>query len=130
MDFYQGNSSMEQTYGTLAPGAVETLFELEHAAQNEPAVTVLLHRTGIYERGTEVMWIIGYPAIREIVVTCPEVIIGPGATVPGVVRTIPVGWRDMASAESFRTKAMSVVASYQAQGWEIKDSHARVDGAA
>jgi hypothetical protein len=84
-----------------------------------PAATVLMHRT--FPTYTESMWINGYPKIRTIVVTCPAVHINPSVSLPGVVRELPVGWRDMATAETFLTRFYGVVGSYEDQGWKRKD---------
>jgi hypothetical protein len=46
----------------------------------------------------------------------------------GVVRDIPVGWRDLASAETFRTRFESVVGSYLAEGWTFKSITVATDG--
>lgn len=91
---------------------------IEHREQNAPAETVLLHRA--HETYTESMWVQGYPALRMIVITHPRV-----GNLPGIVRTLPVGWRDMASAEAFRARFFATVEQYSGFGWVRKDHTAR-----
>lgn len=79
-----------------------------------PALTVLFHRT--FPTYTETMWVHGYPAIRSITITHLAV-----GDLPGCVRTIPVGWRDMASADTFRARFEQIVQLYAGEGWKRKD---------
>jgi hypothetical protein len=105
------------------------MLDREHEAKDRPAEVVLLHRS--FPTYTESMWITGYPAIRAIVVSCPEVRVPASAAVPvehvfpGAVRELPVGWRDMRSAETFRAKFAQVVESYEGMGWTRKDPSVR-----
>jgi hypothetical protein len=100
----------------LAPQAHE--IDSDHRIGDTPSDTALLHRkAGGYR---EVMWINGYPAVRYIIVTTPEVVIAPGVTMPGVVREIPIGYRDVATRDAFKARFEKVVGSYLAMGWERK----------
>lgn len=85
-----------------------------------PTETVLMHRA-LTANCTDVLWIHGYPAVRWIVVTVMPARVNEHTTVSGVVREIPVGFRDMASPETFRAAVMRIVASYAEQGWVRKD---------
>lgn len=84
-----------------------------------PGFTALLTRriggtTGGY---TEGMWVHGYPSIRSIVITHPRVRLVCGTEFPGVVRTIPVGWKAMRDAASFRTVCEAATSAYEGNGW-------------
>lgn len=94
------------------------LMEMEHLTQDVPAVTALLHRA--FPTYREVMWIRGYPNAKTIVITVPAIQLAADTTMPGVIRNVPVGWRDLASAETFRARFEAVVASYVAQEWQVK----------
>lgn len=95
------------------------LMHEEHAMQDVPAVTVLLHRVGL--GCTEVLWINGYPRIKRIVITALPVRIDTGHCSPGTVRTVPVRWQDMASADTFRDRVERHAQSYIDMGWVRKD---------
>lgn len=100
--------------------AAELMSE-EHRTQDIPAHTALFTRT--YPAYTETMWVHAYPGARVIVVSYPSVAmrdVGRVTAMPGVIRTIPVGWRDMASAETFRSKFERVVESLARGGWVSK----------
>lgn len=104
------------------------MLDDEHASKDTPAEVALLHRG--FPTYTESMWIVGYPAVRMITISCPEVRVPSSAMAveyifPGVVRELPVGWRDMHSAETFRAKFAQVVASYEGMGWVRKDPSVR-----
>lgn len=84
-----------------------------------PSFTALLTRridgtTGGY---TEGMWVHGYPSIRSIVITHPRVRLACGTEYPGVVRTIPLGWKAMRGADTFRAACEDVAAAYESNGW-------------
>lgn len=85
-----------------------------------PAFTALFHRT--FPTYTEAMWINGYPNIRAVVVTHPQVPM-PGGMLPGAIFTVPVGVRAMASADAFRIAYERVVTAHTAQGNWIRKSH-------
>jgi hypothetical protein len=95
----------EEMFGAFDNDAVET----EHRIQDTPA----FNRT--FPTYTESMWIHGYPGIRSIVITHPAT-----GGMPGCVRTVPVGWRDMATAETFRSRFEATVALYASEGWSRK----------
>lgn len=82
-----------------------------------PAFTVLMHRT--FPTYTESVWINAYPRIRSIVITHPCV-----AGLPGLVKELPVGWRDMASPDALRSRFDKTVRSYTDMGWQIKPHRA------
>lgn len=103
-------------YDDGSPSVGADMLAEEHRVEDVPALTALFHRS--FPTYTEVMWIHGYPSIRSIVVAHPAA--GGQA---GCIRTIPVGWRDMLSAETFRAKFERVVAQVATHGWERK-SHA------
>lgn len=88
-------------------------IEAEHRIRDTPAHTVLFNRT--FPTYTESMWIQGYPSIRCIVVTHPAV-----GSLPGLVCTVPVAARDMATAETFRAKFERIVDLYAGYGWVRK----------
>jgi hypothetical protein len=93
---------------------------MEHLTQDVPTETTLLHRT--FPTYREIMWIRGYPRAKAIVITVPAIRLAADTTMPGVIRNIPVGWRDLASAETFRARFDAVVTSYVAQEWQVKDA--------
>lgn len=82
--------------------------------EREPALTATLYRT--WPTHTETMWAHGYPHIRLIVLTFPAVRLG-GTELSGVVRELPVGWRDMATPETFRTRFEKYVQDYVEMDW-------------
>lgn len=87
-----------------------------------PCFTALLTRridgtTGGY---TEGMWVHGYPSIRSIVITHPAIRLACGTQFPGVVRTIPVGWKAMRSAGAFRAACEAATSAYEGNGWVRK----------
>jgi hypothetical protein len=84
----------------------------EHLAKHGAAHAVTFTRT--FPTYTETMLIQGFPAAKLITVTHPPV---PSAGLAGCVRDLPVGWRDMASAETFRARFDQVVGSFATQGW-------------
>lgn len=101
----------------------DALWELDedHRTQDIPAHTALFTRT--YPAYTETMWVHAYPGARVIVVSYPSVAmrdVGRVTAMPGVIRTIPVSWRDMASAGTFRSKFECVVESLTRGGWVSK----------
>lgn len=92
------------------------MMEREHLKRDVPSESVLLKRhlsSGYHEH----LWIQGYPNLRMIVHTWPRVVMGSGQTLPGCVRELPVGWRDMATAETFSAKLHGYVAQYEREGW-------------
>lgn len=98
--------------------AAELMSE-EHRTQDVPTHTALFTRT--FPTYTETMWVHAYVNARVIVVTYPGLTIrGDNRPMPGVIREIPVGWRDMASAETFRSKFERVVESLARGGWSRK----------
>lgn len=96
-------------------------LDVEHEVVDSPAYSVLLHRHLTLGEHTyiETAWVQGYPRIRAIVVTIPRIELRTGGEMPGVVREIPVGFRDMASPEKFATNFATIVDSYQINGWTV-----------
>lgn len=90
----------------------------DHDRLDQPAETVLMQRT--FPTYREIMWIRGYPGAKTIVITIPDIRLSADTTMPGVIRDIPVGWRDLASPETFRARFEAVVASYVAEEWQVK----------
>lgn len=82
----------------------------EHLAKHGPAHVATFVRT--FPTYVETMLIQGFPAVRLIIVSHPAV-----AGLPGCVRELPVGWRDMASEETFRARFDQVVGSFATEGW-------------
>lgn len=113
---------------SLPEESIFTEIDADHERVDTPAETALLHRT--FPTYTEVLWASGYPRMKTIVITCPVVRLNETTTMPGVVRQIPVGWRDMASAEAFREKFQRTLAYYIEQGWVPKDVTVRDESAA
>lgn len=87
----------------------------DHEKYDRPLACERLRRVtnGFAER----MWISGYPAQSLIVVTCPAVRDHRGYEMPGAVRTLPVGYRDLASEAAFLHRFERVVDSYEDHGW-------------
>lgn len=100
----------------------DALWEMDedHRTQDVPTHTALFTRT--YPTYTETMWVHAYANARVIVVTYPGILMRdePGKTMPGVIRELPVGWRDMASAETFRKRFEHTVDSLTREGWQRK----------
>lgn len=82
----------------------------EHLIKHVPAHVALFVRT--FPTYTETMLIQGFPAAKLITVSHPAV-----ADIPGCVRELPVGWRDMATAETFRARFEQVVGVHADFGW-------------
>lgn len=110
-------------FGVDDPEAEGTAGVIEHRQQDQPTHTVLMHRT--FPTYTEAMWINAYGAVRLIVVTCLPALTVDGRTLRGVVREIPVGYRDMATAEAFRARFEKVVDCYLGMGWQRKEHEIR-----
>lgn len=105
-------TACDEMFGPLSGTDCGHLDE-EHFIRDTPAHTALFHRT--FPTYTESMWINAFPSIRCIVVTHPAV-----DGLPGVVRTLSVAGRAMASAEAFRIRFEQVIDSYVGQGWVRK----------
>lgn len=88
----------------------------DHERLDQPSVTVTLTRT--FQVYTEEMTARGYPGARMIVLSFPPVTWPDGAESPGVIRELPVGWRDMAGEDTFLARFHQVLDSYRGQGWE------------
>lgn len=86
--------------------------EQGRAREEQAALRVKLVRQ--FPTYRETMWISGYPQVRMISIACPAI---DGDRIPGVVRSIPVGWRDMANAETFRARFEKTVSDYIGAGW-------------
>lgn len=84
-----------------------------------PAFTALLVRQVDGAPGySEGMWVHGYPSIRSIVITHPAIRLAGGREFPGVVRSIPVGWRSMRDADAFRMACEAAAGTYERCGWK------------
>lgn len=90
-----------------------------------PAFTALLHRTIKGKRGeyTEVMWVHGFPNARMVTVTHLPIVINGERIAPGVITSIPVGWRALTSAEAFTAKCESIVGVHQRHGSWARRPH-------
>lgn len=86
-------------------------IEEDHFHLDHPVFTALL------ERDAERLIINGYPNVRLIVCTFPAVPLADKAEMIGVVREVPVGYRDMASTEHFAARCRREVAVYANAGW-------------
>jgi hypothetical protein len=104
----------EEMFAGFSASAAGDLDE-EHRRQDAPAYAVLLRRK--YATYEEFTWIRVFPAAKTIIVTQPEVTMRPGHTMPGAVRNLPLGWRDLASANALRSRFEQVVSSYVTHGW-------------
>lgn len=111
-------------YREVSAEDVEWEVADDHRCMDVPAFTALMHRD--MQTYVEAAWIRGYPNIRRIIVTVLPTTIasGPhaGAEMPGVIADVPVGWRDMASSETFRTRCEQEVSRRIAEGWARKDT--------
>jgi hypothetical protein len=89
-----------------------------------PAFTALLSRevTGKQGSYTETMWVQGYPSIKSVTITHPPVRLDEILTLPGVIRTIPLGARHVTDADTFRGKCEQIVAQYEGFRW-VRRSH-------
>lgn len=96
------------------------LTEVDTEAVILPAFTALLIRKGMV---VETLWVHGYPGVRQVLVTMPRT-----RELPGLVRELPVGWRDMRDAEAFRAFCERIVHSYLSLGWERREAGVRTDG--
>lgn len=93
-------------------------LDVQHEEKDTPVGSVRLTRKA--DLYTETMWVQGYPQVRLIVVTIPSiryVFKAMPVEMAGVVREIPIGWRDMASSEVFGRALEAVVLSYVKDGW-------------
>lgn len=97
--------------------AYEMSEAVDEYADMTPSESVLMKRH-LFPSYTEHLWVQGYPAVRMIVLTFPRVVMGNGQTLPGCVRELPVGWRDMSSAETFSSKLHAYVEQYEREGWK------------
>ena len=90
-----------------------------------PAFTALLHRECRGRSGeyTEVMWVQGFPSAKMVTVTHLPIVINGQRIAPGVVTSIPVGWRSMVSADAFISKCESIVATHQRHGGWARRPH-------
>jgi hypothetical protein len=105
------------------PIAIWAEFAQDHKSQDVPTLTALFTRT--FPTYTETMWVHGYVGARVIVVSHPGIAMpGDHRPMPGLIRSIPVGWRDMASAEAFRAKFELTVRSLADTGGWVRKSHA------
>ena len=96
--------------------------DADHERLDTPAVVALMHRQ--LADYTEVMWARGYPGAKMITITVLPVLHGEH-DIPGVVQVLPVGWRDLASAETFKARFYRALASYESRGWVRKDASVR-----
>jgi hypothetical protein len=105
-------------------GIADAVWELDddHRTQDVPTHTALFTRT--FPTYTETMWVHAYANARVIVVSYPGVAIPGDRPMPSLIRTIPVGWRDMASAQTFRAKFELTVRSLADTGGWARKSHA------
>lgn len=114
-DFWGTSGYEDDGEDVLVPG-FDVVIEIDHQLDDTPAVTIQLcrHTAGYGER----MTISGYPRISAVFVTCPAAwsVINQ-AHMPGVVRELPVGWRDMADDETFRACVERAAESYELHGW-------------
>jgi hypothetical protein len=96
----------------------------DHLRQDEPGPAVLMHRQGKFGdvTRTESLWINGYPAARLITVTALPIPLPDGGEVRGVVKEIPVGWRDLDSPDAFRERLDAIARAYLAEGWQLAPS--------
>lgn len=74
----------------------------DHRKLDVPALVALFTRG--FPTYTERMWVHGYINAGCIVVSYLSVQTSEGRRIPGLIRSIPVGWRDLASAEAFRSR--------------------------
>lgn len=105
------------------PEILDCVFSAEHAAQDEPAETVLMHRR--HQHYTEVLWIRAYRGARMIVLTFPplDTATGIGAHLPGCIREVPLGV--IASAQVLTAYVQREVRQHLQAGWEMKSASAR-----
>lgn len=103
----------------------ETATADEFEPMITPAFTALLHRTIKGKRGeyTEVMWVHGFPSAKMVTVSHLPIVINGQHVAPGVITTIPVGWRALASADAFTTKCESIVGVHQRHGSWARRPH-------
>lgn len=114
---FWGTSGYEDEGEDVFPdmGAVVEI-EFDHALDDTPVATAQLYRYSIGY--AERMTISGYPKVRTIFVTCPRAWSeADHVYMPGVVREIPVGWRDLASEATFLARFEKIVESYESHGW-------------
>jgi hypothetical protein len=113
-EFYeQAHEEWDPAEGSNMLAEAKT-WEDEHRVM--PSESVLLTRT--HATYTECLTVSGYPGLRMIIVTMPEVSASDmTGTMPGVIRELPVSWRDMATEDTFRERLMSVVGTYESCGW-------------
>jgi hypothetical protein len=88
----------------------------DHQRLDQPGIMATLRRT--FPTYTEIMEARGYPGAKMIVLTFPPVVLAADSTMPGVIRELPLGWRDMASAETFRARFDRTLDGYRAEGWK------------
>jgi hypothetical protein len=90
-----------------------------------PAFTALLTRVIAGRSGeyTETMWVHGYPSAKMVTVTHMPIVIHGQQVAPGVVTSIPVGWRVMATAETFRTRCESILGTHARVGGWVRRPH-------
>lgn len=91
-------------------------LDTEHEIVDAPACSAKMRRTCF--GGVEELWVNGYPRAQLIVVTVLPAALRDGGEMVGVVRDIPVGWRQLASPEAFRAMFDSVVRSYEHEAWK------------
>lgn len=101
-------------------GVLAFAFAAEHAGQDDPAETVLMHRQ--HKHYTEVLWIRAYRAARCIVLTFPpievEVETGVRSQVAGTVRHVPFGHGPDAMTRAMQRE----VRISESVGWEAKNT--------
>lgn len=90
----------------------------DHRVRNVPTLTVLFTRG--FPTYTETMWVHGYASAKTIVVSYVSVQTTDGKRIPGLIRSIPIGWRDLASADTFRACFEREVESLARDGWVRK----------
>lgn len=111
--FEQAHEEWDPAEGSNMLAEAKT-WEDEHRVM--PSESVMLTRT--HATYTEYLTVSGYPGLRMIVVTIPEVMAPDmGSALPGVIRELPVGWRDMATEDTFRERLTGIVATYEGCGW-------------
>ena len=92
----------------------------EHSVQDLP-----LHRANLHRRVvsyTETMYVSAFPAARVVIVAALPVRMREGHEMPGAIRRLPLGWRDLRDAETVRSRFEQIVGNYLDMGW-IRTEH-------
>ncbi len=85
------------------------LFAQEHEARYTPTHEAML------TRGGERTYVSAYGSLSRVYIIAARNQDGIGA-----IREIPVGWRDMESARTFRLYFEACVKSYRMMAWELE----------